>query len=412
MTGPRVCLVSPSHPCCNPRLVKEADALHEAGFSVHAVVTRYMPTLDALDRSVYARAGWSHTVVDISGRAARLRHKLAGILARRRFARTAAPSARLAALAHAPHYRDLARAALRVPADLYLGHVLAALPAVVEAGAGRRARIGFDAEDFHSEELEDTPENQAELRARRVLEKALLPRCNHLTASSPLIAHAYRETCGVEAATVHNVFQLRFAPAFPVAPRNTERPTLYWFSQTIGPGRGLEPLFSVLGRLDTVCDVHLRGLAAPGFPEALAACARNAAFRGRLEFHDLAAPDEMVRLAAGHTLGLSLEQAHPRNRDLCLTNKIFTCLLAGLPVLMTPTSAQGGLAPDLGAAALCLDPEAPGATRQLDAYLAAPAAQAAAAAQARALGAGRWNWDFEKEIFLRTVRAALAAPLS
>jgi len=33
----RVCLVTTGQPACNPRLVKEADALAEAGFDVHVV---------------------------------------------------------------------------------------------------------------------------------------------------------------------------------------------------------------------------------------------------------------------------------------------------------------------------------------------------------------------------------------
>lgn len=33
----RVCLVTTGQPACNPRLVKEADALIDAGFDVHVV---------------------------------------------------------------------------------------------------------------------------------------------------------------------------------------------------------------------------------------------------------------------------------------------------------------------------------------------------------------------------------------
>jgi glycosyltransferase involved in cell wall biosynthesis len=411
MTKPRICLVSSSHPCSNPRLIKEADALHEAGFSVHAVLTRYLPALDGLDREVFAHAGWTHSVVDITRPLTRLRHKFLQTFARRRLAGAVSPSAGLAALAHAPLGRDLAHTASQVPADLYLGHVLAALPAVVAVAERRRVKAGFDAEDFHTEELPATPENAIELKARRVLEQALLPRCAHLTAASPLIAEAYRTRYGLTAVPVLNVFPRRLAPAAgtkPVAP--DQRPTLYWFSQTIGPERGLEALIDLLAHLRTVCDVHLRGLPAPGFPEALRRRAQAAGWRGRLEFYPLAPPDEMARLAAGHTLGLSLEQTTPRNRDLCLTNKIFTYLLAGVPVLLTPTQAQSRLAAELGAAAMCLDFTEPAAATRLDDFLASDAARAAAAAQAGLLGRTRYNWDIEKEIFLHTIRTTLNLP--
>ena len=39
-------------------------------------------------------------------------------------------------------------------------------------------------------------------------------------------------------------------------------------------------------------------------------------------------------------MGLSLEESRPRNRDLCLTNKVFVYLLAGIPQLLSHTAAQ------------------------------------------------------------------------
>ena len=288
MTKPRICLVSPSHPCCNPRLVKEADALHEAGFAVHAVVTRYLPALDALDRAVFAGAGWTHSVVDVTRPMTRLRHKFLQRFSRRRLAEASSPTARLAALAHAPVSDDLVRAAGRVPADLYLGHVLAALPAVVAVAARRRTLAGFDAEDFHTAELPDTPGNAIELKARRCLEQTLLPSCAHFTAAAPLIAEAYRTSYGFTAVPVLNVFPRRLAPAAGTAPAPGRRPTLYWFSQTVGPDRGLESLMDALGCMRTVCDVHLRGMPAPDYVETLTRQAQASGFRGRLEFQKAA----------------------------------------------------------------------------------------------------------------------------
>jgi hypothetical protein len=117
----------------------------------------------------------------------------------------------------------------------------------------------------------------------------------------------------------------------------------------------------------------------------------------------------MVRLAAGAHLGLSLEQSSPPNRDLCLTNKIFTYLLAGVPVALTPTTAQRALARELGAAALLLaqdDPSSAAAT--LDRWFAAD--QPGVAATAWRLGQERFNWDREQSILLDAVTRC--SPLS
>ena len=60
---PRICLISPSHVASNPRLVKEADALHAAGYDVHVVAGWYFPPLDRHDAEIYAASHWPRTVV-------------------------------------------------------------------------------------------------------------------------------------------------------------------------------------------------------------------------------------------------------------------------------------------------------------------------------------------------------------
>ena len=368
---------------------------------MRVVAVDHFAAVRPLDESVLSRAAWRCERITLGASPGYLARRLVQKFAQR----TASRSPRIAAWAHNPNIFRLAAFAAREPADLYLGHSLAGLVAAGLAAVQRGARLGFDAEDFHRFEISDTP--APEIGA---LEDRWLPRCQHLTAASPLIALAYAENCGVTTPpVVLNVFPLADAPAAPM-PRTDGPPTLYWFSQTIGPGRGLEPLVELLARISTTCDVHLRGLAATGFPDALAQRARSAGFRGKLQFHGLAQPDTMVRLAAGHTLGLSLEQTRPRNRDLCLTNKIFAYLLAGTPVLLTPTSAQRRLATELGDAALCLDLAARSSVAELDAFLKSPDRRSAATVRARALALSRYNWEVEQENFLCTLRNALAGP--
>jgi hypothetical protein len=114
----------------------------------------------------------------------------------------------------------------------------------------------------------------------------------------------------------------------------------------------------------------------------------------------------MARLAASAHLGLSLEQSFPRNRDLCLTNKIFTYLLAGVPVALTPTQAHRALAPELGAAAVNVELGAPAATAErLDQWFGSEVANAAATAWR--LGVDRFNWEREKSLLLAAVARAL-----
>jgi siroheme synthase len=53
--GLRVCWVTTGHPSTNPRLVKEADALIDAGYAVHVVACKFAGWANCADRRFEAR---------------------------------------------------------------------------------------------------------------------------------------------------------------------------------------------------------------------------------------------------------------------------------------------------------------------------------------------------------------------
>src|ERR1700744_1615122 len=53
-----VCIVSPGNLAANPRILKEADALHEAGYAVTAVVSDYSTGLRGFDAEIAGRVPW------------------------------------------------------------------------------------------------------------------------------------------------------------------------------------------------------------------------------------------------------------------------------------------------------------------------------------------------------------------
>ena len=53
-----VCIVSPGNLASNPRVLKEADALREAGYAVTAVVGDYTEALRPFDDEISARVPW------------------------------------------------------------------------------------------------------------------------------------------------------------------------------------------------------------------------------------------------------------------------------------------------------------------------------------------------------------------
>jgi glycosyltransferase involved in cell wall biosynthesis len=304
----------------------------------------------------------------------------------------------------------LARAAAATPADLYIAHCLAALPAAAWAARRHGAKLGFDAEDDHIGELEDTPENRSEIEIRRRIEAHYLPQCQHLTAASPGIAHAYRERYGVKMMPILNVFPLTQAPPRPVAagpPRGSnDRLSVYWFSQTLGPGRGLEPFIQAMGKMLGRVTLSLRGSDFLGYSARLKALAAEADVADAVHFLPSAPPDEMARLAAHHDVGLAAELTHPPNHAICLSNKIFTYLLAGIPVLFSDTPAQKNISIDLGVAARVIDlTDQASVAAALGSWVCDANALAAAKFAAWRLGQTRFNWDIEKQRLIRTVRS-------
>ncbi len=399
-----VCIVSPGNLASNPRVLKEADALHEAGYAVTAVVCDYTESLRPFDDEIAARVPWK--VVRVArpagerqvGQAARGLARLATGLGLR------APVA-LAAAAYGGPVPALRRSASEVSADLYIAHYVAGLSAAAAAARRRGAMLGFDAEDYHAGEG-----SSFHMSMVRTIEAALLPDCRHVTAAAPLIAEAYARQCRVQPATVLNVFPLAMAPAQPRPAAVSETLRAYWFSQTIGLDRGLQSFIQAMARARTRITLDIRGGNRWGHGERLVELARGLGIADRITLLPMAPPEEMVRLAASYDIGLSLETDVSESRRFCLTNKIFTYLLAGVPVLLRNTPAQLALAPDLGAAARLAslaDPAAMAAT--LDDLASSPAARAEASASAWRLGRERYNWDVEKTALLGSVARAFAS---
>jgi glycosyltransferase involved in cell wall biosynthesis len=209
---------------------------------------------------------------------------------------------------------------------------------------------------------------------------------------------------------IDNVFALP-SQAPDLARLDPARLRVYWFSQTIGPGRGLEGAIAALGRAGIAAHLALRGRPHPGYLERLTALQRSQAPRLEIVHLAPAPPDAMVNCARGYDVGLALEQMTPLNRQLCLTNKAFTYMLAGVAVAMTDTPGQHALGVDLGRAAALVPPaDVDALAAVLARWAADPAELACAKRTAWAAASRRWHWEHELERgkLLDLVREAVA----
>lgn len=408
----RICLVSPGHIASNPRLVKEANALYQAGYDVRVVAANNVDFVRPLDKAILKTAPWRYQGVEAGSRliygSRVLRQRLA-----RRIARSGwVPSLSVAVWGNSWLSGALAKAAMAEPADLFIAHCLAALPAAWQAARHYGSRLGFDAEDFHTAEGLWGRDEILEVAIRDRIERQLLPECTYRTAASPGIAEAYKKRYGLPMISLLNVFSRSEAPLRPrrqPGDRTSEEISLYWFSQTVGKDRGLEPIVQAIGLMRIPVRLHIRGFPAPGYPEQLQRLAGNLGVAERIHLMAPAPPDQMVALASCHDLGLSLELTTPYNRAICLTNKIFAYLLAGIPVLLSDTPSHRELAPSLGEAALLVNLQDPKQiAKQLDDLFSDSSALQRLRALAWQLGQERYNWEIEQNLFLQQVKTALS----
>lgn len=383
-------------------MVKAADALAEAGYAVRVVSSRFMDWATRADADLVRRreGRWRWTVVDYSrphATAAALYTSLRNRLAMRAshltgIERCPYPFAVRATVRNSP---ELVRAALAEPMDfLYAGGGATA----AALGIARKAGVPFalDLEDFYGEQ--NFGEDGAWYdRLFQQVERRVLPHAAFLTAGSEGIADQYAACLGRRPIPVNNVFPLPATPPeVKLAPERGLR--LYWFSQTIGPGRGLEDAIQAMRLAGIPGELHLRGRALPAYRRELEGLAARIAPRLQLCLHDPASPDEMIQQARGYDVGLALEREAPLNKSICLSNKACTYLPAGLAVVLSDTIGQRRLAQAIGEAGLLYrSGDATALAAGLRRWWESPTQLIAARHAAWNAAQQRWHWEHPQE---------------
>jgi glycosyltransferase involved in cell wall biosynthesis len=416
---PSVCVVTPGYLASTPRVVKEADALHEAGYRVRVVFSE--GDLDLLrehDRLLLGEKPWRWYAVRWSRRRPDERAVYWRATARHALARRVPASlcrwGALAERAEGRLYRDLAQAAAREHADLFIGHYPVGLAAAARAAWAQDARLGYDAEDLHTAEEVATPAGRASARRIDVIERKYLRRCAHVSAAAPRIADALAERYEIpRPVVVHNVFP--WADRRAMDGRNLDRTgpglSLCWFSQTIGLDRGVGDVIRAVGALSQPVQIHLRGSASDGVRGAILALAREsgAGVAERVHLHPPVPPMELLSRIAEHDAGLALEQGHTANNALTVSNKLFVYLLAGLAVAATDVPGQRDViatCPKAASLYPCGDWRA--LARALDRWQRCPERLRACRDAALSAARIRWNWERERGVLLESVARALA----
>lgn len=335
----KLVLITTGQPSVNPRIVKEANAFTTAGHNVTMVYCNWISWADKADLTILKNANWKGILVGGSSRKnillfyyTKLRYKFFRFLSSKNICNLS-----VAENAQARCYPELLALATSLKGDYYIAHNLGALAVAKKAAIANTSKCGFDFEDYHRGEVELM--NNADKKRINYLEEKYIPGCDHLSFASPMIAAKelmHFPNFRNNSIVINNCFPLNDIP--PIHGINGKL-NLFWFSQTVGADRGLITVLLAMKLLNNskialtlvgnITDEILKD-----FKNILGDLSKQLIIKG------IVPPQDIDKIAAEADVGLALEQSIPINRDICLTNKIFTYLSSGLAIIFTDTTAQ------------------------------------------------------------------------
>ncbi len=407
-----IVLVTSAQPSANPRLLKEVKTLYNEGFSVSVVWAPISPWADQFDQKLFKefpsinwlKAGYHYKLEPLGYWYARIRQAIWKIIYMVTGNQFDAPLKSLVL-----YSQELATIASNIKADLYIGHNLGSLFAVVKSATKHNANSIFDFEDYHHGEY---PEDSDDFVRIKQIENKFIPLLSSISSASPAITHAYKNLFPKSSMqTIINCFPLSysFGQLFDLQDQPLK---LFWFSQYLGKKRGLETVIESMSNFsNNQITLTLLGTASKEIKLYFQSLSEKLNLSDKqLIFLDSVSEKEIVQIAAQHHIGLASEYAHNANRDLCLTNKIFTYLLAGNAVVLSDTHAQKSfLSENPAIGSLFEQNNVQQLTSVFKTYMGDSKLLLSHRQNALDLAKNKYNWDIEKQKFLDNVNYVLAS---
>ncbi len=234
-------------------------------------------------------------------------------------------------------FNELYKTGSAIDASLYIAHNLGALPIIGKIATLYKKPFVFDAEDFHRGQ---SVSGLLVFAQSSLIENYWMPKAALVTAASPFIANKYSHLFGVDILVINNVFSIKNAPVH--IERITNPIKLFWFSQTVGKGRGIEDVLAALKKfpLDTFSITIMGDLKIEMENYLRDLVVENNEVKVNLNFLRPIDPDKIFEIASTFDIGLATEPVINENNDLIFTNKLFTYLLSGNAILFSATTAQ------------------------------------------------------------------------
>jgi glycosyltransferase involved in cell wall biosynthesis len=319
-------------------LVKEADAFATVGFDVTVLYNLVADWAQVLDKDIFEKVKWKYIQIGGTNKS-QWQYQISRIrFSFYRFVNKRISIKLFSEKAHARCYSNLLDVAIKLNADWYIGHNPGAMAIASNAAIKANAKAGFDFEDYHRGEYINT-KNDAYKR-QIFIEKKYTNMFNYISAASPLIANEIVGDFPYKKDVIFNLLNTFSIKQQPIFKNNDEQCLrLFWFSQNIGKDRGLEQVCRVLKNIN---DVTIKLVLVGNYSEELKAYFFNLAGKmsENITFAGISQTNNLIEMCSQFDIGLATELNTPLNRDICLTNKIFTYLIAGNAIIFSKTTAQ------------------------------------------------------------------------
>lgn len=406
----KILILIGGHLCTAPRPQKEAQTLADAGHDVTVRGFWFDPELVERDRSLMVNKKWRFEPIIDFQPTHRLKNwgiRLQGRLAKELFQRFGTFSPALLGYGA----KAMLNAARTARADLTIVHSEAGLWAGNQL-LDKGFRVGVDFEDWFSEDLLPDARAVRPINELKALESRLVHECTYCLTTSHALAEALAKAYQApKPMVIYNVFP--WAEREQIDQHLRDRsylnlPSLHWFSQTIGSGRGLETLFQALPYLTLPVEIHLRG----NYPESARQWLEPLipqGWRDRIFIHPTVPNAELISRIAEHDIGLALECNDIPSRNLTITNKLFQYLQAGLAVIATDTTGQREVLYQWPAVGRLIPSNDPLALAQaIENLLHAPDKLTAAKAAALRAAKEQFCWEPQAKVLLQAADFALS----
>ncbi len=300
-------------------------------------------------------------------------------------------------------------ALLRTPADAYHAHDMVALPACYMAALLRRKPLIFDSHELPLDWPQFTRWRWLYALATRILQY-LTPRCTAVITVSPPIAEALQRLYGgLAPVLIRNVPEYQSPVSNDCLRRHLglgPEMRIALYQGNLQPDRELDRLVCAAKFLDPNIMMVLMGRNVMG--DDLQALINQEGVADRVKILPPVPYKELLEWTASADMGLIIFSGRSSlSIKLCLPNKLFEYLMAGLPVLSSSLEAVADILHtyDVGSVVPSLEPEEVG--RAINVLLADSASLARMKANALAASQRDLRWDVESQHLVRLYQQVL-----